>query len=181
MSAEPTASTSDSSYAQLLPAAAVSTAGERETLEAFLDHYRGVLVRKVSGLSNEDARRRLVPSLTTLAALIKHLAAVERSWFQRRLAQRPVEEIAGVVGGGEEGWTVAANETIDALVTEYERACEESRRAAARFGLDDVVPHPRLGEVSLRWIYVHMIEETARHAGHADVLREQTDGATGDG
>jgi hypothetical protein len=65
------------------------------------------------------------------------------------------------------------------LVTRYEAACAESRRVAAGLALDDTVPHPRLGRVSLRWVYVHMIEETARHTGHADILREQTDGATG--
>ena len=61
----------------------------------------------------------------------------------------------------------------------YERACAASRQVAAGFLLDDSVPHPRIGQVSLRWIYVHMIEESARHVGHADILREQTDGATG--
>jgi hypothetical protein len=65
------------------------------------------------------------------------------------------------------------------LIEGYERACAASRQVAARFSLDDSVPHARMGMVSLRWIYVHMIEESARHVGHADILREQTDGATG--
>jgi hypothetical protein len=65
------------------------------------------------------------------------------------------------------------------LLAGYEQACADSRRAAAGLSLDRCVPHPRMGQVSLRWIYVHMIEESARHAGHADILREQTDGATG--
>ena len=60
-----------------------------------------------------------------------------------------------------------------------ERACAASRREASCFALEESVPHPRMGRVSLRWIYVHMIEESARHVGHADILREQTDGATG--
>jgi uncharacterized damage-inducible protein DinB len=163
----------------LAPDERVSTGGEREVLEAFLDWYRGVLVRKVSGVSEEDARRRLVPSLTTLAGLVKHMIGVERGWFQRCLAQRPTAEIGENVGGGQESWALAEGETVEALVAEYERTCEESRRTAARFGLADAVPHRRLGRVSLRWIYVHMIEETARHVGHADILREQIDGATG--
>jgi hypothetical protein len=71
-------------------------------------------------------------------------------------------------------------ETVESLIVAYNAQCELSRETAARFGLDDVVPHPYLGEVSLRWILVHMIEETARHAGHADILREQIDGTTGD-
>ena len=69
--------------------------------------------------------------------------------------------------------------TADRLIAAYAGACEASREVAAGFGLDDTAPHPRLGHVSLRWVYVHLIEETARHAGHADILRELTDGATG--
>ena len=157
----------------------ISTGGEREVLEAFLDFYRDVIVRKVQGLSDEQARQRRVPSETTLAGLVKHLTGVERGWFERRLAQRAVDEIDGHVGGGDESWLLTGEDTVEALIAEYRGACEQSRRTAARFQLDDEVPHPRLGRVSLRWIYVHMIEETARHAGHADILREQTDGATG--
>ena len=82
-------------------------------------------------------------------------------------------------GGGEDSWELAGDETVGSLVEEYRRTCEQSRQTAARFALDDAVPQRRLGRVSLRWIYVHMIEETARHVGHADILREQTDGATG--
>ncbi|GAA5194398.1 DinB family protein [Rugosimonospora acidiphila] len=155
----------------------VSTGGEREVLEAFLDLYRGVVTRKLMGVSAEQARLRLVPSLTTLAGLVKHLAAVEREWFQLVLAQRSADEIGGVPR--DDGWTVGTEETVEDLVAEYERACAQSRQVAAGFALEDSVPHPRLGRVSLRWIYAHLIEETARHAGHADVLREQTDGATG--
>ncbi|MGP3968787.1 DinB family protein [Streptomyces sp. 6N223] len=163
----------------LAPDELAGTGGEREVLEAFLDFYRGVLVRKASGLSEADARRRLVPSMTTLAGLVKHATGVERGWFQRRWAGRSDAEIGGHVGGREDSWELGEDETVPALVAEYERACEESRRIAAGSALDESVPHPRLGRVSLRWIYVHMIEETARHAGHADILREQIDGATG--
>jgi uncharacterized damage-inducible protein DinB len=159
------------------PCPEVSASGEREVLEAFLDFYRRVVIRKVSGVSEDDAKRRLVPSMTTLAGIVKHLIGVERGWFERRLAQRPADAIVGIVGGGDDSWVVTADDTVDALIAEYEQTCEQSRLTAVRFDLDDVVPHPRLGQVSLRWIYVHMIEETARHAGHADILREQTDGA----
>ena len=70
--------------------------------------------------------------------------------------------------------------TVERLLTDYQEACEWSRATAAGHALDDIAPHFRMGEVSLRWIYVHMIEETARHAGHADMLREQLDGTTGE-
>ncbi|HUB40052.1 MAG TPA: DinB family protein [Streptosporangiaceae bacterium] len=157
----------------------VSTGSEREVLEAFLDWHRQVLVRKVSGISEEEARRRRVPSSTTLAGLVKHMTGVERGWFQRVLAGRSAEDIGPNVGGGHDSWEIGATETVMSLVEEYQRACDQSRETAAKFTLDDAVPQRRLGQVSLRWIYVHMIEETARHVGHADILREQTDGATG--
>jgi len=158
----------------------VSTAGEREVLEAFVDYYRQVIPGKLAGLSDGDVRRRLVPSRTTLLGLVKHAAAVERNWFHHRLAQRPREQIGANSRGDDASWEVGAEEPIADVVAEYTEACAESRRIAARFALDDTVPHRRLGRVSLRWIYVHMIEEMARHAGHADILREQIDGATGD-
>ncbi|HEY7147169.1 MAG TPA: DUF664 domain-containing protein [Streptosporangiaceae bacterium] len=157
-----------------------TTGSERQVLEAFLDFHRQVLVSKVDGMSENEARHRRVPSKTTLAGLIKHMTGVERGWFQEVLGGRSPEDIGANVGGGDESWDLAENETASSLIKEYEQACEQSRQTAARFALDDAVPEPGMGQVSLRWIYVHMIEETARHAGHADILREQTDGAAGD-
>jgi hypothetical protein len=86
-----------------------------------------------------------------------------------------------VFGGmpADDGWGVDDDRQIADLVADYGLACVQSRAIAARLVLDDTVSHPRLGQISLRWVLVHMIEETARHAGHADILREQTDGATG--
>ena len=163
------------------PAAAV--ADERTTLLTFLDYYRDAVKAKVRGLSEEDARRRLVPSQTTLASLLKHLARVEMSWFQHRLAQTPIEELPylqRVFADPAIDFRVDPEETMDVLVARYDEQCARSRAIAATKELDDVVPHPALGHVSMRWIVVHMIEETARHAGHADILREQIDGSTGD-
>jgi uncharacterized damage-inducible protein DinB len=156
-----------------------STGSERQVLEAFLDFHRQVLVSKVDGISENEARHQRVPSKTTLAGLIKHMTGVERGWFQEVLAGRDPADIGLNVGGGDESWDLAENETVSSLVREYEQTCEQSRQTAARFALDDAVPEPDMGQVSLRWIYVHMIEETARHVGHADILREQTDGAAG--
>lgn len=160
-----------------LAVARAAAGGERVVLETFLDFYRDVVVRKIRGLTDEDARRRLVPSLTTLAGILTHLTVVERNWFLGVLGQRP-ETIVGSITD-DPSWTAEPNDSVEDIVARYEQACAESRRAAAEFGLDHVVPHPELGQVSLRWIYVHMIEETARHAGHADILRELTDGAVG--
>jgi uncharacterized damage-inducible protein DinB len=158
----------------------VADAGERATLEAFLDHLRAEVKAKVRDVSDEDARRRLVPSATTLGGLLKHLQRVEASWFQHRLDQVPAAELPPLqwLADGPDGdFVVAADETVASLIAGYDAQCAVSRATAARFHLDDVVPHPSLGHASLRWIYVHMIEETARHAGHADILREQLDAA----
>jgi uncharacterized damage-inducible protein DinB len=159
-----------------------AVADERTTLEAFLDYYREAVKAKLRGLSEEDARRRLVPSATTLAGLIKHLCRVEVSWFQHRLAQIPSDDLPQLrwIEEPDGDFRVMPDETVETLIAQYDQQCALSRQTAARFELDEVVPHPALGRVSLRWIYVHMIEETARHAGHADILREQIDGTTGD-
>jgi uncharacterized damage-inducible protein DinB len=158
----------------------VAVAAERETLEGFLEYHRRVLSGKLRGLSEQDARRHLVPSATTLLGLVSHAAAVERNWFQHYLGGTPREEITGNARGDAPSWDVAAGQTIASVIAEFERACAASRQIAAGFTLDQAVPHDRLGQVSLRWIYLHIIREHARHIGHADILREQIDGRTGD-
>ncbi|MFC0504303.1 DinB family protein [Micromonospora costi] len=155
------------------------TGDERAVLESFLDFHREVVLRKLRGLSDADAARRLVPSATTVAGLVKHLTMVEDNWFPRLLAPAPGEAYRTSEEDAAASYALTADDTVAALTAGYERACARSREVAARFDLDQVVPHPQLGEVSLRWILVHMIEETARHAGHADILRELTDGRTG--
>ncbi len=150
---------------------------ERSTLEAFLDDYRDIVVRKVSGLSDADARRKLVASPTTVGGLIKHLRWAEYGWFDQLLQERSSDNRRT----HERSWEFdfLPEESLATLIAEYQTQCEGSRRIAARFPLGHAVPHCRIGTVSLRWIYVHMIEETARHTGQIDILREQLDGATG--
>ncbi|MFJ6168727.1 DinB family protein [Micromonospora orduensis] len=155
------------------------TGDERAVLDSFLDFHRGVVLRKVRGLADADAYRRLVPSATTLAGLVKHLTLVERNWFVTLLAPAPGDVYLNSDEDAVASFAIDEQDTAAGLVEAYERACEVSREVVARFDLDHVVPHPQLGEVSVRWILVHMIEETARHAGHADILRELTDGTTG--
>ena len=149
----------------------VATADERAVLAAFLDLYRETVVRKIRGVSDSDAHRQVVPTLTGLADLVRHLRWLEVEWFEHVLAQRPRSAEGGMwdVSGGAENDT---DRTIDEIIASYQAVCRRARELAATRSLDDVVPHERLGQVSLRWIYVHMIEETARHAGHADVVRE---------
>ena len=166
-----------SPFPPLAPDELVSTGGERQVLEAFLDLYRDILKRKLSGLSDQQLRQRHVPSATTLGGLVKHLSEVEREWFQVVLAGRCNDELDEPPQ--DDSWALSSDDTTESLLAGYERACAASRQAASGFSLDDCVPHSRMGQVSLRWIYVHMIEESARHVGHADILRERTDGATG--
>ena len=151
--------------------------GERAKLEAFLDDYRDIAVRKVSGLSDADARRTLVTSPTTVGGLIKHLRWAEYGWFEQLLQERDNDNRRT----HERSWEFEflPQESLPTLLAEYQSQCDESRRIAAQYPLDHVVPHRRFGTVSLRWIYVHMIEETARHTGQLDILREQLDGTTG--
>ena len=152
--------------------------GERPTLEAFLDDYRDIVVRKVSGLSDADARRHLVPSPTTVAGLVKHLRWAEYGWFEQFLQGRLDDNRRT----HERSWEfeLQPDESLPTLIAEYQAQCEESRRIAAEYPLDHTLRHGRLGTtVSLRWIYLHMIQETARHTGQIDILREQLDGATG--
>ena len=139
-----------------------------------------MLSGKLRGLSEQDARRRRVPSLTTMLGLVSHAAAVERNWFQHYLGGKPREEITGNARGDAPSWDVGGGKTIASVIAEFDSACATSRQIAARFTLDQAVPRDQLGQVSLRWIYVHIIREHARHVGHADILREQIDGVTGD-
>jgi uncharacterized damage-inducible protein DinB len=152
--------------------------GERAILEAFLDDYRDIVVRKVSGLSDADARRHLVPSPTTVGGLVKHLRWAEYGWFEQFLPGRLDDNRRT----HERSWEfeLGSDELLETLIAEYQSQCEESRRIAAQYPLDHELWHGRLETtVSLRWIYLHMIQETARHTGQIDILREQLDGGTG--
>lgn len=165
------------------PALRDPTAAERASLEAFLDEQRLELAKRVRGASERDARRHLVDSATTLGGLVKHLCWVEKVWFTLRLEQVPREEWPWPWPLDEDpdaGFRLLEQETVPGLLEHYGQACARSRKYAAQYELDHVVPHERHGEVSLRWIYLHMIEETARHAGHADILREQLDQLRGE-
>ena len=115
-----------------------------------------------------------------MLGLVSHAAAVERNCFQHYLGGQPREEITGNARGDDPSWDVGADKTIADVIAEFDSACVTSRQIAAAFALDQTVPHDQLGRVSLRWIYVHIIREHARHTGHADIIREQIDGATGD-
>jgi hypothetical protein len=149
------------------------TGNERELLEDTLELNRKELVHIVQDLADADAHSRLVPSMTTPISLVKHCAAAERIWFQRTLAGIDAEDCDGHATGGDSSFRVDSAEALADVITEYEQACRRSRAIAARYELDDVVQHHIVGAVSLRFIYLGMIAELARHAGHADILVEQ--------
>ncbi|PPJ26853.1 mini-circle protein [Nocardia nova] len=150
-----------------------ATGTERELLETMLDQARADLIGTVRGLSETDARTRLVPSLTTPITLIKHATFAERMWFQRTLGRLTDEDCDGPLWA-HGGFEVGDDETMTEVIVEFERASARARSIAARIPLDEAREHPHTARlVSLRWIYVFMIAEFARYAGHADILREQ--------
>lgn len=149
-----------------------TTAGERDQLEHFLDQARAEVAGSLEGLVDEQARERLVPSLTTPLGLVTHLTFVEQVWFQVVLGGRTRAEL-GLPNEVDPTFVPAPGTTIATALAEYDRVCAWSRETAAAYDLDHVAEHHRLGQVSLRWIYLHMLREVNRHAGHADILREQ--------
>jgi Protein of unknown function (DUF664) len=148
------------------------TGTEREQLEAFVRDNRRELLAVLDGLTEEQARRRLVPSMTCPLALVKHAVFVEKVWFHVSLGGRTRAEV-GVPEAAEESWVLTDHDTIASVSAEYRRAWAEAEACAAVYDLDDLALHNRRGPLTLRWIYVHLVEELARHAGHGDILREQ--------
>lgn len=162
----------------------IRTADERTMLEGLLEWYRSGVVHKVSGLDSVLAGVSPVGSSTTVAGLVKHLALVEDSWFTERFAGHgELDWYAGVDWATDRDWEMdsARHEPLADSVALYEAACRRSREAAAGRDLDDV---GAVGEgdrrFTLRFAYLHLIEETARHLGHLDLVRELLDGSTGE-
>ncbi len=156
-------------------------AGEKETLMALLDLQRASLVAITAGCSDEDLRKRLVSSETTILGIIKHVAHMERWWIQDRFAGRRLSYPFTEEDPDAE-FRIEPQETTQDILDLYAAACAESNAIIEASDLDDQGLDDRGGTVkrmSLRWIIGRMIAETARHAGHADILREQMDGATG--
>ncbi|WP_410657266.1 DinB family protein [Amycolatopsis sp. lyj-112] len=151
----------------------LTTGAERRLLEAMLDRNRAELINTARGLSEAEARRRLVASPTTPIGLLKHAAVAERIWFQHVLGGVPKSECDGGTTPRDPSFFVDDNETLADVIAEFERASERSRVIAAGFDLDHTTPHYDLGDVNLRFIYLLIMEDFARHAGHGDILREQ--------
>ena len=144
----------------------------RVQFEVFLDEHRGALNACLDGLTEEQARRSLVPSRTTLLGLVKHATFVEKVWFDEAITCRPRAEI-GIPATPDESFILDDGDTIATIQRAHREACQSSRRAASSLGLDDTLHGNRRGPLPLRWVYLHMLRELAHHCGHADILREQ--------
>jgi uncharacterized damage-inducible protein DinB len=152
---------------------------EKDSLHVSLDRHRDVVLWKLEGLDEEQARRPMTPSGTSLLGLVKHLAAVEYGWFCETFG-RPTEPLPFDEDDEDADLRVAPDEKIADVVAFYQRARAAADAVVIGLSLDDA-GQAWFGEaVSLRWVLIHMIEETARHAGHMDILRELIDGRTGD-
>lgn len=147
------------------------TADERTVLEGLVDVQRREIAALLDGLTEEQARRRLVPSLTTLLGLVTHATFVEKVWLHHRVQGLSRAEV-GIPETVEESFVLTDEQTVASVLEAHAAACERSRAIAAEHDLGEQFPWHG-GAVSLRFLYGHLIAELARHAGHGDILREQ--------
>jgi hypothetical protein len=144
--------------------------GELETMLAFLQYLRDAAVRKLDGLTEEQARHSPVASGTNLLGLVKHLTTVEVYWAQRRLAGTDIRVVDGLV--------LEDTDTVASVVDTYRTATTATDVIISAHDLDQPLARGRRG-LTARWVLAHLVEETGRHVGHADIVREMVDGSTG--
>ena len=154
------------------------TGSERQVLLAFLGEHRRILRETVLVLTDEQARRRLVPSLTTPMGLLKHGAFVETAWFPCRFGGLTRAE-AGIPETVDESFTLDEADTLAGLARAHELAVARADTVIGGLDLDDTCEHPAMGTLSLRWVLTHCIRELAQHAGHAEILVEQIGASPG--
>lgn len=163
-----------------------SSGPEREMLLEYLDYFRVVLRRKAEGISDAELHRSIAPSSLTLGGLLRHMTVVEIGWFRQTLLDDPPPEPwVSAPWADDPDWelTSAPDVPTPQIFADYDDAIARSNEAVATISsLDDIAANPRQNgtPVDLRWILIHMVEEYARHCGHADFIREAIDGATGD-
>jgi uncharacterized damage-inducible protein DinB len=159
---------------------------ERELLNQYLDYQRETVLAKTEGLSGEQLAQTHAPSELTLGGLLFHLALVEENWLEVRFRGLPERKPwIGVDWEGDPNWEfrTAADHEPEELRERYREACERSRQVttdATSLDEESVMTFPDGSHFNLRWVLLHLIEETARHAGHADILREAIDGVVGE-
>ncbi|WP_374196631.1 DinB family protein [Streptomyces sp. ISL-96] len=154
------------------------TGGEKESLQVSLDRHRDAVLWKLQGLDDEQLRRPMTPSGTNLLGLVKHLASVEYGWFCTTFGRE--SEPLWFDPFENEDMVVAEGESTSDIVEFYGRARAAADRAIAELDLDTLGTSWSGNTVSMRWVLIHMLEDTVRHAGHMDILRELIDGATGE-
>jgi len=161
--------------------AKLPTSNERDALAAFLDRQRDALIRKARGVSDSDARRAPTVSSLSLLGLLKHSAVWEARWFQGVVAGRPLADgwPERESSTPDEDFLVDDGDTVEQWVARYEAEAETSRQIVAAVQLDDPCVRTDIIDCNVRCVLLHMIEETARHAGHADLIRETLDGSRG--
>jgi uncharacterized damage-inducible protein DinB len=155
------------------------TGDEKTSLRVALDRHRDVVLWKIQGLDDEQLRRPMTPSGTSLLGLVKHLAAVEYGWFCLTFG-RETEPLPFADDDPNADLRVIATETTADIVDFYRRARSAADRVIDEVEVDELGTAWFGDQVSMRWVLIHMIEETARHAGHLDILRELIDGQSGD-
>jgi uncharacterized damage-inducible protein DinB len=146
-------------------------AAERTMLERMLDAQRQEVADLLAEIDDTEARARLVPSLTTPLGLVKHATFVEKVWFHSRVAGVSRADL-GLPDAVDDSFALEPEDTVDSVREAFLAACEHSRKVAAAHHLEEEFPWHQ-GPVSLRFIYLHLIAELARHAGHGDILVEQ--------
>ena len=163
-----------------------TTADERAMLDGWLDYHRATLLTKCAGLTDEQLRIRSVePSGLSLIGLLRHMTIVEYAWFEKVFTGAPERDLYSSPDDVDYEINAVDEATADEAYAEFTKACAVSRRLAEGRSLDEIAEYARPGgdtvdRFSLRWIVTHMIEEYARHNGHADLLRERVDGEVGD-
>jgi hypothetical protein len=157
-------------------------AGEREALEGWLEYHRRTLLLKCAGLTGEQlAQRAVAPSTLSLLGLVRHMAEVERAWFRRRFPCDPELAYLYCSEPHRDGdFDLTDPDAAEADFRTFTQECKLADEAVQGRSLDETFQGGRGETMDLRWIYIHMIEEYARHNGHADIIREQIDGVTGD-
>lgn len=155
------------------------TGGEKESLKVSLDRHRDAVLWKLEGLDEEQVRRELVPSGTSMLGLVKHLASVEYGWFCQTFG-RETEPLPDVDADPQADMRAGPDESTADILAFYGRARAAADQVIDELDVEDLGTAWFGDQVSMRWVLIHMIEDTARHAGHLDILREMIDGATGD-
>jgi hypothetical protein len=155
---------------------------ERTSLQGWLDFHRATLLLKCAGLTAEQLKQHSVPpSSLTLLGLVRHMAEVEQSWFRRRFGGADLPDLYCSQDSPDGDFDDVPTADAEADFAVFAEECRLSDEAAKGASLEDTFVHKRRGrDMDLRWVYLHMIEEYARHNGHADLLRERIDGVTGD-